>query len=347
MDKDTYKMVEGKKIGWIFNIMIVTLFIIVCGLGSFEILNIQIYYQHKVNLIFSHIVLEIIIILYSSIFVHELGHFIILRKYGYNLKFFCIGPFFIIKDKENLKFKVKITSFLSGGATGIDIESSIKDEKDFVRFKKDFKRFLIGGCVLNGVFVMIGILLMSNNITIDIGFIVIFINVLSIIGCIFPLGDIEKIITLNKNPEHIFLFMQNDLLVNYEFDDFYVEKIVGFVNEILLKRQYNYEVLTCVISLIEYNIIHNRAQPEEFNKFFCWIICNHETFKSKHNLLIRHKINMIITKIIDFKLVPEELIKKENIKSVRKIKEPIHNLYNEFEGYRRNKGILESKKVSK
>ncbi|MDF2885448.1 MAG: peptidase family [Clostridiaceae bacterium] len=336
MDKDTYKIVEGKNFGWIINIITFILFISVCGFGSFEIFNIQIYYQRKANLIFSHIVLEIIIILYISIFVHELGHLIISRKYGYNLKFFCVGPFFIIKDKEKLKFKIKITSFLLGGAAGIDIQSSIEDEKDFIRLKKDFKKFLIGGCIFNGLFAMLGILLMFNNVTIDIGFIIVFINILSITGCIFPLGDIEKMdiekmISLNKNTEHIFLFMQNDLLINYEVNDFYREKIVDFVNKMLSEGRYNYDVLTCMLSLIEYNIIHDKLQPQEFDSFLYWLTYNHETLEFQHKFLIRHKINNIITKIIE--------------KFIRRIKEPLNNLYMELEGYRKNKNILESKKA--
>jgi hypothetical protein len=100
-----------------------------------------------------------------------------------------------------------------------------------------------------------------------------------------------------------------------------------------------------MLSLIEYNIIHDKLQPQEFDSFLYWLTYNHETLKFQHKFLIRHKINNIITKIIDYKLLPEELIEERNIKFIRRIKEPLNNLYMELEGYRKNKNILESKKA--
>ncbi|AJA47391.1 peptidase family M50 [Clostridium pasteurianum DSM 525 = ATCC 6013] len=340
-----YTLIEDKKVKRIFNIMIFILFVSICAFGSFELLKIQIYNQHKDDLNFLHIVLKIIIILYMSIFIHELGHLVIARIYKYDLKFFCAGPFFILKDKGKLKFKIKITAFLFGGATGIDLQASVKSEEDFIKLKKEFKSFLLGGCIFNGLFAIIGTFLMLNNTTIDVGFIIVLINILSIIGCIFPLGDIEKIIILNKNSEHIFLFMQNDLSINYAVNDFYREKIVDFVNIRLMAGQYNYDVLTCMLSLIEYNIVHHKPQPEEFNRFLYWLIHNHETLKSQHKFLIRHKINSIITRIIDFRLLPEDLIEGKKVKVMRTIKEARNSAYIEFEEYRKNKNILESKRV--
>lgn len=342
-----YILIEDKKVKRISNIMIFILFFIICAFGSFELLNIQIYNQHKDDLNFLHIVLKIIIILYISILIHELGHLVIARICKYDLKFFCAGPFFILKDKGKLKFKIKITTFLFGGATGIDLQASVKSEEDFIKLKKEFKSFLLGGCIFNGLFAIIGIFLMLNSTTIDVGFIIVLINILSIIGCIFPLGDIEKIIILNKNSEHIFLFMQNDLLINSEVNDFYRKKIVDFVNKKLIAGQYNYDVLTCMLSLIEYNIVHNKPQSEEFNSFLYWLIRNHETIKSQHKFLIRHKINSIITRIIDSRLLPEDLIEGKKVKVTRRIKEAQNSVYIEFEEYRKNKSFLESERVFK
>ncbi len=337
--KEDYKISQNKKNNKAFIIITIILLIIFSALGGIEFLNIEVYYQKKVHLVFSYILIELMIIYYISIFIHEVGHLTILKLCGYNLKIFAVGPIILINDNGKFKLRLKITSLVTGGLTMIDMNRAITCEEDYKAFIKDCKKILFGGTLFNIIFVLISLILMLFRATIDIGFLIFVLNILTIIGCMLPFNDISRMIDLKKNPKDISLYFVEDLTINYLINDFCKQKISNYIEEMLLKKQYNLSVLSAMIPLIEYNFIHNEEQPEEINKFLNWFTKNYESVKLTKNIFIRLTVNKLMYKIRLCNLVSEELVKEKNINKVNK--HPLHKIYMEFENYVKKQIILE------
>ncbi|MBU3217273.1 site-2 protease family protein [Clostridium estertheticum] len=204
----------------IINIFVIVVLFTFTMWGAKELLDIMISYQNHENIIFSEILFKIIVVYSFSVFFHEIGHLIVLKLCKYNFRLFIVGPFIIINDNSKLKFRFKITRLVTGGAVIIDVNNSITCEQDFQKFVVNLKLILSGGVLFNIVLILIGVSFLFFKLTIDIGVILLILNIDFIISCILPNCDIHRVIKLNQNPEASVLFFIEDLVTNYKFNDF-------------------------------------------------------------------------------------------------------------------------------
>ncbi len=155
--------------------------------------------------------------------------------------------------------------------------------------------------------------------------------------------DISRMIELNKNFNNIALYFVENLTISYRMNDFCKQKISNYIEETLIKKQYNLSILTTMIPLIEYNFINNEDQPEEINKFINWFINSYENIKLTENIVIRLTANKLMDKIRVCNLVSEEFINEKNIKINKVNKHPLHKIYMQFESYAKKQVVLEKK----
>ncbi|MBU3160892.1 site-2 protease family protein [Clostridium frigoris] len=338
------EIAKNRKSKSIINIFAIVILLSFTIWGGKELLDIMIQYQNPKNLIFSEIVFKIIIVYYFSIYAHEAGHLIVLKLCKYSFKLFIVGPFMIINDNNKLKVKFKISRLVTGGAIIIDVNNSITCEKDFKKFALNLKLILSGGVLFNIVLILLGVALLFFKLTIDIGVILLILNIDFIISCLLSNGDINRVIKLNQNHEDSVIFFMEDLVTNYEFNDFCKKKIDKYIEEILTSKKYNLELLSCLIPIIEHNLVHNEKQLVQVNKFINWFVDNYEQVKSIKNITIRIKADKLMYKIILYKMVSKDRIGQIRItNNIKKLnKHPLDNIYKEFEGYTKKQLSLEN-----
>ncbi|WAG55777.1 hypothetical protein LL033_00660 [Clostridium estertheticum] len=124
------------------------------------------------------------------------------------------------------------------------------------------------------------------------------------------------------------------------------KKIDSYIDEILINKQYNLELLGCIFPIIEDKLIHNEKQLVQVNTFINWFVDNYKEIKSLKNININIKIKVdkLMYRIILYKLLPIDRIGGIRITSnMRKLSNhPLDKIYMEFEGYTKKRLSLES-----
>ena len=259
-----------------------------------------------------------------------------------------MGALILINDKNNIKLRFKITNLITSGLVMIDINNAIKSDYDLFNFTKDFKKISLGGIFFNIILIFIGVCMMVFKVTIDIGFIMIIINIATIAACFLPKGYIFRVIELNKEPNKISTYFIEELVINNEINEYCKNSIYSYVESMLISRKYNVYLLNSLVKILEYIIINNESIPGEINRFVNWFIFNYNKIKNTKNFYIRIAADKLIYLIINYNLIDKNLLEKLNIEEYKKkiIKHPLNKVYNEFESYRNNKLILKNIKKS-
>ena len=199
----------------IFKILRIIIGIIFTGLIIFTILNhLDMVLKEENNYSFIQVIIALlfyVIVYYSSIILHEVGHLIFGLKSKLKFISFNIKGFSIIKKNKKLVIeKRKITKDI-GGYCNMEFIDSIKYSK------KDVILYFYGGIIINIIIAIIFfiILLLSSNQYIKlISILYILYNAyLSILNSI----PYTNIIGVNTDMKHI---------VNYLHDDNYIKKII-------------------------------------------------------------------------------------------------------------------------
>lgn len=118
----------------------------------------QVYINYKTYLFSTnnYIVIQICIFLilleilfYFSIFLHELGHCLVLKRAGYQIKAFVVGPFVLINNDGHKRLRIRFSGVLmKGGFVLPAISNKIVDEKSCEKYISDYINFLYGGHIL-------------------------------------------------------------------------------------------------------------------------------------------------------------------------------------------------------
>jgi len=102
-----------------------------------------------------------IILLFSTLFIHELGHVLFGIQSGYRFNFLTVGPLTIEKT-ERLHFKANDSWLLVGGVASCSPVSS-----DLTRIAKQHKKFVAGGPTFSLIFAILSLMV---GVSMDIEF---------------------------------------------------------------------------------------------------------------------------------------------------------------------------------
>jgi hypothetical protein len=264
--------------------------------------------------------------------------------YKYHIKLVLVGPIVLIIENDRIKVKVMNTKILlTGGLAMIDINKSIKNEEDYNMFLKHINNILGGGVFCTILLIIIGVFIKLLNVNSFLGTILIFINLASLIGCVLPFGnsygDILLIEQLKKDPNKILLMLCENLRVEYSINHYCLKKIEQYIDSILANREFNTEILTILIPIMEHKIVNGEKLSTEVMEFLCWINSNYNYIASMGRVGLRITSHNLMEKVFQYGFISEKIPVK-NMDKYNGRQHPFHKLYLEFEGYYKKQTIL-------
>jgi Peptidase family M50. len=296
-----------------------------------------------------------VILYYFSIFIHEAGHYIVLKALRYKLKLFVIGPIIYIKNNKSYKLKRNRSGLLLfGGCVMPEINDIICDELSLNKCVKQYIKLLYGGIwgtialiVSSSIFILINKYTVINLIILIINW-AILINSFSNDNLVF--GDYCLIELLKSRPYYLVAFFQNNLATEYPLNSFVKTKMDNFLERILLKREYNELILSLIDKILDDYIIEQKMLTEELERFKNWVFDNYGQFnkvnksliisiiKSSYKFLLHeHSIGMSREFLCNYKKFENYLSNNENFKRYEYIKRMINTL----QVLEKNEGFLE------
>lgn len=268
----------------ITDIIIGTILMIFSFYSGIKAINITIEIQNKLLGSAFFTIIEIVIIYYASIMLHEIGHTFLLKFYKYDFRNITVGPI-VIDNDEKYKFKISKSRFFVTGFTITKISSFLKNEDDYLFLKRNFKIILLGGTCINVILIFIGIMLFNINSLMHIGYILIFINIAMIITSMFSNGDIKDFISMRKNPDRVSLYLLKEFEFEDEINNIVKVQVIRYINSMLLRRHYSLELIVAI------NIILNNKRKIkdenliEIYKFLEWFKIEYRDITKKDVLL--------------------------------------------------------------
>ena len=335
-NKEIYSIQDQIKYKKRYKTIILLLTILISYVGGYYYLMIKVNVQHKTGLNFYKICLEVLFIYYISVFFHEIGHLTVLKLRGYDFRIFVVGILVIIKDRGCTKVKIIVSKLILGGVVIPNTNSIIIDEESYNKFIYDNKLILSGGIIFNLIMIIVGIGLFNFNLTIDRGFLLIIINTGVIISSFLPNNDISRIREINIEPNLTLRFLAEDLVINKHVNNFYMKKIICYINETLMNGNYNYLILDFIIPIIEYDLINQISLPKELVKFINWIVQNNKKISKK--VIMKIRIIKIINKLNTYKLITCTDIKEKYIEAT--MQHPFHKIYLNIDSYNDKQELL-------
>lgn len=292
------------------------------------ILAYGIYKDNLYNIFFSNynmkkiltVIIGIIVIYYISIFLHELGHFIMSKLVSIDLKLFVVGPFKFMKDKNKTIFKIRLSgALMSGGFILPEINNEVKDRTSLDVYKYKYIKILFGGPLFTFVIIVVSaILIIVSKFTIICICILIlnwsiFINIFYSSAVVY--GDYCLINLLKEKPESIVLMFANQLSAEYPINNFIVKQCEIFVEQVLEKGEYNRLLIPVINRIVDEKIVKGQDISNECMEFKAWIFNCYFNSSSK-DLMLDAKIIKLAYKFLlhEYSLTKDKL-KLDNYES--------------------------------
>lgn len=258
-----------------------------------------------------------------SIFVHELGHYLISKLLGINLKLFIVGPNKYIKDKNKKIIRFRFLGpLMTGGLILNEINNEVNDQSSLKLYTNKYIKILYGGPIFTLTIIIVSsIFIIANKFTI-ICMIVLVTNWIIFINIFYSnvnvYGDYCLIDLLKEKPEFIISTFSNQFPLEYPVNDFIIYESEVFVDKMLLNGEYNNLILALINRIIDIKIIREEKLSIESSRFKDWMF-NYYFEHSTKNLMVDAKIIKVAYKLLlhEYCLTKNEL-KIDNYKSFKK-----------------------------
>lgn len=287
------------------------------------------------------LIIQIILIYYLSILLHETGHFIMYKLYNYNIKIIIIGPIIISFDRQ-IKIKCKINPLIMAGLVQPSINENIVDEKSLNEFTDNLIKILYGGIIVSILLLIVSIILITDKNLSQIGKIMFMINLYSVVGCFLNCGhftgDFKLIQIIKNNYKDILKEFSNNFRIEFPVSEELRELMKEYCVNCLKEKKYDYKLLNNIIIVLQYNIIFNEDIDDEIMKFIIWFENSLIDILQKSSLIEKH-INMNFYNNI--KIMG---LASTDITDFKYNKSEVYDVifYESFEGYREMKLILDN-----
>ena len=314
-----------------WNILIVLLMMIMIIIGSIGYFILLHFVFEKVNFSIGSFLVKCLIIYIFSVLFHELGHLLLSHKFGYPFRIFKAG----CMEAYNNTFRnsrLRPIQLLSGGFVMLNYNEVITSREKLNRFsQKDFFYISFGGIFANLLSVLVGILLLFHPITIEIGYLFFFYNLLILLAQFIHPSDFTKFQFIQKNPMKAAVVFSEELVVNKRVNSFLENLFHSYIEDTLSNKVMDQHTLAIIQRVIEYNGKNKQANSKEIQHFISWFIAN---FDSIHTMQLSNRIpaERLLYTLIEYKLVEHTEFKSDKISRYAN-KHPLHSYYLKLKEY--------------
>lgn len=314
-----------------WNILIVLLMMIMIIIGSIGYFILLHSVFGKVNFSIGSFLVKCLIIYIFSVLFHELGHLLLAHKFGYPFRIFKAG----CMEAYNNTFRnirLRPIQLFSGGFVMLNFNEVITSKEVFNRFfQKDFFYISFGGIFANLLSVLVGILLLFHPITIEIGYLFFFYNLLILLAQFIHPSDFTKFQFIQKNPMKAAVVFSEELVVNKRVNSFLENLFHSYINDTLSNKVIDQHTLAIIQRIIEYNGKNKQTNSKEIQHFISWFITNF-TFISTMQLRNRIPAERLLYTLIEYNLVEHTEFKNYKISRYAN-KHPLHSYYLKLKEY--------------
>ncbi len=224
----------------------------------------------KITFSFGSFLVECLLIYLLSVFLHEMGHLFMAKRYGYPFRIFKAGGIIAFNNSFR-KITVKPSQFLTSGFVMLNYNEVITSRKNLSQFiKNDFKYIALGGMFVNFSLVIIGILLMLHTKTIEFGYLLFCYNIMILIAQLLQPSDLTRYWFIKKNPGKAAVVFTEELSTNWKVNPFLEELFDSYIEESLSTNKYDQHLLAIIQRIIESNLIHHQENSKEIDRFIIW-----------------------------------------------------------------------------
>ena len=218
----------------------------------------------KINPIWGILYIFLFIILYYiSIFVHEAGHYVALKKLGYKVKLIVVGPIIYTENNNSHSLKLNGSGLLIfGGCVIPKINSIIHDAPSLEKCVKEYIQLLYGGIIGTIILIISScVFILANQYTL-ISMVILIINWPILLNLFMNnnlvFGDYCLIDLLKSEPEYLVSFLGNNMDVEYPLNVFIKEKMNEHLDGVLIKKEYNELIISLTEKIIDEFILKER-----------------------------------------------------------------------------------------
>ncbi len=231
-------------------------------------------------LVIFRFLLQLAILYYFSVIIHELGHFITIKMMGLKLKLFVAGPLIYIVNQRESRVKIRrFGTLIMGGCVLPQINNILFDKLELDSLNNKYIKILYGGIFATFLMVlisMISIILkvgILNSLSVLIINWAILINVFNIDNNVY--GDFVLINLLKKRSEMIIFVLLNNYCAEYPLNKFLVEQAEEVATKFLSKSKFNELSLALIDRIVNISIIKHEKLNSEFLEYKYWIFNNY------------------------------------------------------------------------
>ncbi|MEC1522113.1 site-2 protease family protein [Neobacillus niacini] len=325
---------------YIVTMIILLTFLVVGSIGYFLLLN-KVFGEVTFSL--GTFLVTSLIVYLVSVFLHEMGHLLMAKRYGYPFRIFKAGGILAFHNSFR-NISVKPSQFLTGGFVLLNYNEAITSNNKLSQFvKNDFRYIALGGMVSNGLLVIIGYLCLFHTKTFEFGFLLICFNMMILIAQFLHPSDLTRYWFIHKNPKFAAIVFTEELSINRKVNGFLEGLFQSYIEESLSNRMFDQHTFAVIQRMIEYNLIHDKESSRELNQFIRW-------FRENFNQIlplgfgIRISAQRLMNMLIEYNLIDPKDISMRNISPVIH-KHPFHSYYSHFSSYKQK--IVELETIKK
>jgi len=253
---------------------------IVSLFGLYQVyINYKTYLFSTNNYLFIQVFIFLIsleILFYFSIFLHELGHYLAIKRAGYQIKAFVAGPFVLINNDGHKLLRIRLYGVLTkSGFVLPAFRNKIVDQKSCEKCISDYINFLYGGAYATALLIIIGTLLIFFKSTCVWGLATVIINCVMLINLFRNdknvLGDILLANLIKKDKRVFCIAFRNSFWAEFPINSYIVRLCEDFIEDNLSAHQYNESVIAILDSMLIYKIINKQELTKSEAEFKNWI----------------------------------------------------------------------------
>lgn len=272
---------KSKKISSFISILKISLPVIIGGISMYLLLEIK-----SPQSIFELIKILFLSTLgyYTAILLHEIGHIIGFKFYGYKILLIAVGPIIYINSSYK-KIKFKFSNFIFAG--GIipkagEIDSDDKSEK----FTKAFEVSLLLGPVVNIItaFICTICMITMKHISIYLYFVMltsIITFVYSIIRTVEIEGDLYSYFQSRKNVDFVAMYLYKYSVLSDCCNEYLDNLMKDILKCILEKKNLEIDEINLLGEFIDYYSVNSYKLPEFIDKFVDYWMENYNLIEYK------------------------------------------------------------------
>jgi hypothetical protein len=249
-------------------VIIILLAIMIIGAAGYFLLLNKVF--GKVTFSFGSFLVECLLIYLLSIFLHEMGHLFMAKRYGYPFRIFKAGGILAFNNSFR-KINIKPSQFLTSGFVMLNYNEVITSRHHLSKFiKNDFKYIALGGMFVNFSLVIIGILFMLHTKTIEFGYLLLCYNIMILIAQLVHPSDLTRYWFIHKNPRKAAVVFTEELSINWKVNPFLEGLFDSYIEELLSTKTFDQHLLAIIQRIIESNLIHHQENSKEIDRFIIW-----------------------------------------------------------------------------